>query len=76
MKQAVPDDALTGPVVRGDPEAVDKHLRALKSRGTTLAVYRALSLAAVEIAERQGTDAKKLAAVRGLLRAVNADESN
>jgi predicted short-subunit dehydrogenase-like oxidoreductase (DUF2520 family) len=75
MKQAIPDDALTGPVVRGDPDAVDKHLRALKSRGSTLAVYRALSLAAVEIAERQGTDAKKLAAVRGLLRAFNAEES-
>ena len=75
MKQAVPDDALTGPVVRGDPEAIDKHLRALRSRGSTLAVYKALSLAAVEIAERKGTDAKKLAAVRGLLRAATTDES-
>jgi predicted short-subunit dehydrogenase-like oxidoreductase (DUF2520 family) len=74
MKQSAPDEALTGPVVRGDPDAIDKHLRALKSRGTTLAVYKALSLAAVEIAERQGTDAKKLAAVRGLLRAISAEE--
>jgi predicted short-subunit dehydrogenase-like oxidoreductase (DUF2520 family) len=74
MQQAVPDDALTGPVVRGDPDAIDKHLRALKSRGTTLAVYKALSLAAVEIAECRGMDAKKLAAVRGLLRAGKAEE--
>jgi len=76
MRQTGPDEALTGPVVRGDPDAVDKHLRALESKGTTLAVYKALSLAAVEIAERQGTDAKKLAAVRGLLRAISADESS
>jgi predicted short-subunit dehydrogenase-like oxidoreductase (DUF2520 family) len=74
MRQAMPDDALTGPVVRGDPDAIDKHLRALKSSGATLAVYKALSLAAVEIAERQGTDAKKLAAVRGLLRAFTSEE--
>lgn len=69
MKNAVPDDALTGPVVRGDPETVDKHLRALAGHDRAAEVYRALSLAAVEIAGRRGTDQKKLAAVRGILRA-------
>ena len=68
MQQALPDDALTGPVVRGDAETVGKHLRALKGHDRALEVYRALSAAAVEIAERRGTDPKKLAAVGGLVR--------
>jgi predicted short-subunit dehydrogenase-like oxidoreductase (DUF2520 family) len=68
MKQALPDDALTGPVVRGDADTVVKHLRALKEHERALEVYRALSAAAVEIAQRRGTDPKKLAAVRGLVR--------
>jgi predicted short-subunit dehydrogenase-like oxidoreductase (DUF2520 family) len=68
MKQTLPDDALTGPVMRGDAETVSKHLRALKGHDRALEVYRALSAAVVEIAERRGTDPKKLAAVGGLVR--------
>jgi predicted short-subunit dehydrogenase-like oxidoreductase (DUF2520 family) len=68
MKQALPDDALTGPVMRGDAETVSKHLRALRDHATMAQVYRALSGAAVEIAQRRGVDPKKLAAVSGLVR--------
>ena len=68
MKQAVPDDALTGPIVRGDAETVGKHLRGLKGHDAAYAVYRSLSAAAVDIAQRRGVDQKKLAAVAGLLR--------
>jgi len=68
MKQMLPDDALTGPVVRGDAETVGKHVRALHGHERALEVYRALSAAAVEIAQRRGVDQKKLAAVSGLLR--------
>ncbi|MEO8580308.1 MAG: DUF2520 domain-containing protein [Gemmatimonadales bacterium] len=68
MKQALPDDALTGPIMRGDAETVGKHLRGLEGHDAALAVYRVLSTAAVEIAQRRGTDPKKLAAVAGLLR--------
>jgi predicted short-subunit dehydrogenase-like oxidoreductase (DUF2520 family) len=68
MKQALPDDALTGPVVRGDAETVSKHVRALRDHATAAQVYRALSAAAVEIAQRRGVDPKKLAAVSGVLR--------
>ena len=70
MKLTLPDDALTGPIVRGDAETVGKHLRSLKGHDAALKVYRALSAAAVEIAERRGVDQKKLAAVAGLLRPV------
>jgi predicted short-subunit dehydrogenase-like oxidoreductase (DUF2520 family) len=68
MKQALPDDALTGPIVRGDAETVGKHLRALQKHGQALDVYRALSAAAVEIARNRGVDPKKLAALAGMLR--------
>jgi predicted short-subunit dehydrogenase-like oxidoreductase (DUF2520 family) len=68
MRQAVPDDALTGPVMRGDAETVAKHLRALQGHPAALEVYRSLSAAAVEIAARRGVDPKKLAAVGGLVR--------
>jgi predicted short-subunit dehydrogenase-like oxidoreductase (DUF2520 family) len=67
MRQAVPDDALTGPVIRGDTETVAKHLRVLGSHGEAREVYRALSSAAVRIAQRRGTDQKKLAALTGML---------
>lgn len=68
MKHVLPDDALTGPVVRGDADTVGKHLRALQGHGAASEVYRALSVAAVEIAQQRGVDAKKLLAVSGLLR--------
>ena len=69
MKQAAPDDALTGPVMRGDAETVAKHLRGLQGHPTASEVYRTLSAAAVEIAHRRGVDGNKLAAVAGLVRA-------
>jgi predicted short-subunit dehydrogenase-like oxidoreductase (DUF2520 family) len=68
MRQSLPDDALTGPVVRGDAETVGKHLRALEGLEPTREIYRALSSAAVEIARERGTDPRKLAAVGALLR--------
>jgi predicted short-subunit dehydrogenase-like oxidoreductase (DUF2520 family) len=68
MRQALPDDALTGPIVRGDAETVGKHLRALHGHPGALAVYRTLSLAAIEIARQRGVDSKKLAALGGLVR--------
>ena len=67
MKQAMPDDALTGPVLRGDTETVAKHLRALTSHGDAREVYRALSAAAIRIAQHRGTDPKKIAALTGML---------
>jgi predicted short-subunit dehydrogenase-like oxidoreductase (DUF2520 family) len=68
MKQTLPDDALTGPIMRGDADTVGKHLRAVQGHGAASEVYRSLSAAAVEIARRRGVDDKKLLAVSGLLR--------
>jgi len=68
MKQALPDDALTGPIVRGDAETVGKHIHALQGHEQALQVYRALSHAAVEIARARGVDSRTLAAISALLR--------
>ncbi|HWL39283.1 MAG TPA: DUF2520 domain-containing protein [Gemmatimonadaceae bacterium] len=76
MKQALPDDALTGPVIRGDAETVGKHLRALATHGDAHEVYRSLSAAAVQIANRRGTDPKKLAALTGMLSPAGRREKN
>lgn len=76
MKQSLPDDALTGPVMRGDAETVGKHLHALRGHGDAREVYRALSAAAVNIAQRRGTDPKKLAALTGMLNPVERRESS
>lgn len=69
MANTLADDALTGPVVRGDSATVGKHLRGLKPFPSALSVYRALSGAAVEIAERRGLDQEKIAALRGTIAA-------
>jgi len=69
MAITAPDDALTGPVVRGDAVTVGKHLKGLKPYPSAAAVYRALSVAAVEIAERRGVDQEKLAALRATITA-------
>jgi predicted short-subunit dehydrogenase-like oxidoreductase (DUF2520 family) len=58
---------LTGPVVRGDAATVRRHIAALASDAEALLVYRALSLAAVELARESGTDPAGLDAVRAAL---------
>jgi len=58
---------LTGPVVRGDAETVRRHMRALAADAEVLAAYRALSLAALELAEESGTESSKLDDVRAAL---------
>jgi predicted short-subunit dehydrogenase-like oxidoreductase (DUF2520 family) len=60
--------ALTGPVVRGDADTVARHLVALEDDPEALAVYVALSWAAVELAAAGGTDADRLAEILTSLR--------
>ena len=59
--------ALTGPIVRGDAETVRRHVRALASDPAALALYRSLSLAAIELARESGTDASRLDEVQAAL---------
>ena len=44
-----PQDAFSGPIIRGDIETVERHLRALSESPVARDVYRALARAAVEL---------------------------
>ena len=62
-----PVDALTGPIVRGDAATVIGHLSALRGDVETKAVYKRMSLAALEIAARRGTDPAAIDQIRKAL---------
>jgi predicted short-subunit dehydrogenase-like oxidoreductase (DUF2520 family) len=57
--------ALIGPVRRGDPDTVARHVAAL--HGDALAAYRALTRTAVDLAEEAGLDAAAASALRELV---------
>jgi len=62
------DDAATGPVVRGDAGTVAAHVDWLTARGSAVAtLYHELAEELVEVAERRGTRASQLAAIRVVL---------
>lgn len=67
LESGDPARALTGPIVRGDAETVRRHVRALAADPEALAVYRALSLAALELARESGTAPAALDEVRSAL---------
>lgn len=60
LRGRTPAEALTGPVVRGDVDTVRGHVRALGSDGEALAVYRALTRAALVLARERGVDERVL----------------
>lgn len=64
-----PPAALTGPVARGDAETVAHHLAAIAAKNPeSLALYRALGIATVKVAEAGGhLDAAQAAALRRLM---------
>jgi predicted short-subunit dehydrogenase-like oxidoreductase (DUF2520 family) len=53
LKNLTPEEALTGPIARGDADTVCKHLQALPD--DTKALYRQLALATIPLAQRKGT---------------------
>jgi predicted short-subunit dehydrogenase-like oxidoreductase (DUF2520 family) len=60
-----PAAALTGPVERGDAETVARHLAALA--GPQRELYRAVSLAALDLARRKGLDEERASRVGEIL---------
>jgi predicted short-subunit dehydrogenase-like oxidoreductase (DUF2520 family) len=69
LHDGTPAAVLTGPIVRGDVATVRAHLTALASDEGVLAVYRALSAAAVRLlADDPSTDRSRLAAIDEALR--------
>ena len=67
LSDASPEDALTGPIVRGDAETVMRHLAALRGDADARGVYKRVSLAALALAEKRGVDPGQLAEIQRLL---------
>jgi predicted short-subunit dehydrogenase-like oxidoreductase (DUF2520 family) len=69
--------ALTGPIVRGDVDTVQRHLLALRAHPDTLDAYRALSRAALRWVRDAGTgDEARLDEIEALLRATGRSPSS
>ena len=64
------NDALTGPILRGDAETVRMHLDAIKDE-TLKDIYIFLAFATLKIAERRGLDIEKIKAIRKVLNGQN-----
>ena len=67
MSGTTPEEALTGPVARGESDTVMRHLSALRGDPEARAVYKRMSLAALEIAARGGTDPVRIEEIRKML---------
>jgi predicted short-subunit dehydrogenase-like oxidoreductase (DUF2520 family) len=70
LKASNPQQALTGTFARGDIATVRRHLDALsgKELSEALAVYKLLGLRSLQLAEKNGLNAKLLNDIRKLLR--------
>ncbi len=70
LKTSNPRQALTGTFARGDVATVRRHLDALsgKELAEALEVYKLLGLHSLQLAEKNGLDAKLLIEIRKLLR--------
>lgn len=69
--------ALTGPIVRGDADTIERHLLALRAHPDTLDAYRALSRAALRWVREGGTGGDgRLDEIERLLRATGRSPSS
>lgn len=50
LKQQMPEEALTGPIARGDVETVEAHLEALKQEADLMQYYKQMGLATLQLA--------------------------
>lgn len=60
-------EGATGPVVRGDAQTIERHLRVLQQMPDIRALYVEMSRALIDIAEMRGTNDHALIAIRTLL---------
>ncbi len=60
------DNALTGPILRGDAETIRMHLNAIKDENLK-DIYIFLAFATLKIAERRGLNREKIKAIRKVL---------
>jgi len=61
------ENSLTGPLIRGDQESVEKHLDALRKHPDFFEIYRILSTQALKIAKKRNLTPEKFKALKSLL---------
>jgi len=64
------DNALTGPILRGDTETIKMHLNTIKDKNIR-DIYISLAFATLKIAERRGLDKRKIDLIRKVLNGQN-----
>ncbi len=67
MKDIGLENSLTGPVIRGDQESVEKHLDALRKHPDYFETYRILAAQALDIAKKRNLPPEKYKALKSLL---------
>lgn len=67
LADSAPEDALTGPIARGDADTVMRHLAAIRGDAEARSVYKRLSLVALAIARKKGVDPARLEEIQRLL---------
>lgn len=67
IKEFDAESSLTGPIIRGDQESVEKHLDALRKYPGYFEIYRSLATQALEIAKKRKLPPEKFKALKSLL---------
>jgi predicted short-subunit dehydrogenase-like oxidoreductase (DUF2520 family) len=67
LAETSPVEALTGPIVRGETETLIRHLSALRRNAEARAVYKRLSISALEIAAERGVAPEIIEEMRRVL---------
>jgi predicted short-subunit dehydrogenase-like oxidoreductase (DUF2520 family) len=69
LRTSTPQQALTGTFARGDAETVKRHLQALsrKELANVLQIYKLLGRHSLQLAKKNGLDAKRVAEIERLL---------
>lgn len=67
LSEHSPEEALTGPVVRGETTTLVRHLAALRNDADARAVYKRMSLAALTIAAQRGVPPETIAEMQRVL---------
>ena len=75
LRGGVGAGALTGPIVRGDADTVERHVAALQAHPDALDAYRALSRAALRWIRERGTAGARMAEIERLLGATDRSPS-
>ena len=67
LEKLSPEEALTGPIARGDIETVRKHVKFLKNKGELLSIYKKLGVLTLELVNPEVVEEPVVSELRKLL---------